>query len=237
VAVPTIAILPPEPGGRLDEALRRIEQYDRVVVTSANGARACLARARALGLDLARVRRVRWAAVGPATAAVLRDAGVPVTAVPSRYLTEAIAGEIGGVAGARILLPRTDAAGPALARSLRARGAEVEEVTAYRTVLAPPRSRARLRSLVAARHVDTVIFTSASTVRGLVRLLGDETGALREMTIACIGPVTAAAVVEEGFHPAVVAAEHTADGLVDALLAGYYAADRGDGHARDRDPQ
>lgn len=237
VAVPTIAILPPEPGGPLDEALHRLERYDRVIVTSANGARACLARARALGIDLSRVRRVRWAAVGPATAAVLHEAGVPVTAVPSRYLTEAIVREIGDVAGARVLLPRTDAAGPALARSLRARGAEVDEVTAYRTVLAPPRSRARLRRLMAARHVDTVIFTSASTVRGLMRLLGEETVALREMTIACIGPVTAAAVVEEGFHPAVVATEHTAEGLVDALLAGCDAADRGDGHARDRASQ
>lgn len=237
VAVATIAIVPPAPGGPLDDALRRLDVYGWVIATSANGARACVTRARALGIDLARVGGVRWAAVGPATAAVLRAAGIPVAAMPSRYLTGAIADAIGDVAGARALLPRTEAAGPTLARALRARGADVDEVTAYRTVLAPSRSRTRLRGLLVARQVDTVIFTSASTVRGLVQLLGDESRSLREMTIACIGPVTAAAVVEEGFHPTVVAREHTADGLVAALLAGQDASYEGDGHARDRASQ
>lgn len=237
VAVPTIAIVPPAPGGPLDDALRRLDQYGWVIATSANGARACLARARALGIDLSGVRGVRWAAVGPVTAAALREAGVPVTAVPSRYLTGAIVGEIGDVAGARILLPRADAAGPALARALRARGADVDEVTAYRTVVAPSRSRTRLRSLMVARQVDTVIFTSASTVRGLVRLLEEDREALRGMTIACIGPVTAAAVIEEGLRPDLVASDHTAEGLVRALVAHRIGEPGGEHHARDRAAQ
>lgn len=219
VAVPTIGIVAPRAGGPLDAALAAIERYDWVVATSANGARAIVRRARALGIALGRSHRPRWAALGPTTAAALRAAGVPVALVPPRFLTEGLAASLPEVAGRRILLPRTDAAGPALAEALRARGAEVDEVTAYRTVLAPARSQARILRLVGGREVDTVLFTSASTVRGLVRLLGAERDALQAMVIACIGPVTAAAAVEEGFHPAVVAAEHTADGLVAALVA------------------
>lgn len=236
VAVPTIGIVPPRADGPLDQALRRLEDYDWVVVTSANGARACLARARALRVDLTRAR-VRWAAIGPATAAALREAGIAVAMTPSRFVTDAIASEWPGGAGQRVLLPRTDAAPPGLAEALRARGAVVDEITAYRTVLAPMRSRAKVRRLVTAHEVDAVVFTSASTVRGLVRLLGDDRAALAGIEIACIGPVTAAAVIEEGFSPAVVAQRHTVEGLLDALVAHRRTRAthmRGDLHARDR---
>lgn len=236
VAVPTISILPPAAGGPLDQALRRLREYDWVVVTSANGARACVARARATEVDLASAG-VRWAAIGPATAAVLQEAGIAVAMTPSRFLTDGIAMEWPGNAGERVLLPRTDAAPPGLAEALRARGAVVDEITAYRTVLAPARSRARLRHLVAAGGIDAVVFTSASTVRGLVRLLGDDRRALAGIDIVSIGPVTAAAVVAEGFSPAVVAQPHTIEGLLDALVAHRRSHDsqtKGDRHARDR---
>jgi uroporphyrinogen-III synthase len=110
----------------------------------------------------------------------------------------------------------------------------VEEITAYRTELAPARSRATIHRHVARSGVDTVIVTSASTVRGLVRLLGDRRGALKRLDLACIGPVTAAAAVAEGLRPAVVAETHTVDGLVDALVAYHESQGKGERHARNR---
>ncbi len=219
VAVPTITIAGPRPGGPLDTSIRLIDRYDWVVITSTNGARAVLARAGALDVNLAGRTRPRWAAIGPATAATLQEAGVRVALTPSRYLTGAVAAALADVSGLRILLPRTNAAGPALGEALTARGAIVDEVTAYRTVLAPEGSRVEVRRLIGSRAVDTVLFTSASTVRGLVRLLGEERDGLRAMVIGCIGPVTAAAVADEGFEATVVASEHTTDGLIAALVA------------------
>jgi uroporphyrinogen-III synthase len=233
VAVPTIRIVPPRAGGALDRALRRLGAFDWVIATSANGAHACIARARALAIDIS-APRPRWAAIGPATASVLRDAGVRVAMTPSRFLTHSIVEEFPDVRGRRILLPRTDAAPPGLAEALRARGAHVEQVTAYRTLLAPAQSRARIHRYVARPEIDTVIVTSASTVHGLVRLLGDQRSALERVEIACIGPVTAAAAVEEGFRPAIVAETHTVDGLVAALVARHGGQDKGERHARDR---
>lgn len=240
VAVPTITIAGPRPGGRLDAALRVIDRYDWVVVTSANGAHAVLDRATALGIRLAGGSRPGWAAIGPATAAVLREAGVSISLIPPRFLTGAVAEALDDVSGLRILLPRTDAAGPELGRTLIARGATVDEVTAYRTVLAPRGSRIEVRRLIGTGAVDTVLFTSASTVRGLVRLLGDERDGLRALVIGCIGPVTAAAVEDEGFEAAVVASEHTTDGLIAALVAhggGRLAGTKGDTDDRSHVPR
>jgi uroporphyrinogen-III synthase len=217
VAIPTIEIVP-APARGLDRALRRIGRYAWIVVTSANGAHAVVARARALGLDLRRARGPRWAAVGPATAAVLRAAGVRVAMVPSRYLTRALGRELPDVAGRRVLLVRAALASPALARRLAARGAHVETVAAYRTRVAPPASAAPLRRALE-RPLDAIVCTSASTVRGLVRLAGR--ARLRACTLACIGPVTAAAARAAGLRPRIVARAHTVDGLLDALVADF----------------
>jgi uroporphyrinogen III methyltransferase/synthase len=217
IAVPTITIGPPIAGGPLDRALRALDRYDWVVVTSANGARACGARARALGVDL-RATPPRWAAVGPATAAVLRRAGIRVSLLPSRFLTGRIARELPDVAGRRLLLPRADIAPPDLAAILRARGAAVYEVPAYRTVLGRPEAAARLRRVLDGRQVDAVLFTSGSTVRGLMRMLRGRRAMLDGIEVACIGPVTAAAAAEAGLRPGIVARVHTIDGLLDALV-------------------
>lgn len=217
--IPAIGIAPPSARGPLDRALRSLGRYDWVVLTSANGAHACLARARALRIDLRTSRRPRWAAIGPATAAVLRAAGIRVALIPSRFLTAAIARELPVAPGNRILLARTTAATPALADTLGARGAVVDQVAAYRTRLAPRPLSPQLRRLIDARAIDTVLFTSASTVRGLVRMLGRRRGSLRTMTVACIGPVCAAAAEREGLRPQIVAGEHTTRGLIKALIA------------------
>ncbi len=216
IAVPTIRIVGPRAGGPLDRALRRLDHYDWVITTSVNGVRACLDRAKALRIDLASARP-RWAAVGPATARALRAAGIRVAMVPSRYLTAALGREVRGIARRRVLLPRTDAATSDLARVLRARGAVVDQVTAYHTAPASARDGARIRRLIGAGRIDTVLFTSASTVRGLVALLGRR-GALRNLAIACIGPVTAAAAFDAGLRPDAIATEHTIEGLIQVLL-------------------
>jgi len=212
--VPTVALGEVESGGPLDAALRRLDTYDWVVVTSAAGVRAVFQRLRSLGLPVPTVPR--WAAVGPATAQALQAQGIEPSFVPDRYLTRAIATGLGEVAGRRVLLPRADAASHELPRLLRQRGAHVDQVVAYRTVEGPEESREPLRRILA-EGIDAVLFTSGSTVRGFARLVDDPAAALAGVLVACIGPVTARAVGELGLHPDLVAAEHTTDGLIAAL--------------------
>ncbi|MDQ7848899.1 MAG: uroporphyrinogen-III synthase [Armatimonadota bacterium] len=212
--VPTVALVEVEAGGPLDVALRRLDTYDWVVVTSAGGVRAVFQRLHSLGLPVPAAPR--WAAVGPATAAALQAQGVTAAFVPDRYLTAAVARGLGEVAGRRILLPRADAASAELPRLLRERGAHVDQVVAYRTVEGPEESRRPLRGLLA-EGIDVVLFTSGSTVRGFARLVDDPAAALAGVLVACIGPVTARAVRELGLHPHLVAEEHTTEGLIAAL--------------------
>jgi uroporphyrinogen-III synthase len=218
VEFPVIAIAPPEPGGPLDQALARLSSYDWLIFTSVNGVECFWARLaapaalEALAAGPVRFPAAKVAAIGPATAAALRRRGVRVCLVPAEYRAEAILDEIGDVAGQSILLPRADIARPALADGLRARGAQVDEVPAYRTVAATPAAAAfdALRA-----GVDVITFTSSSTVRNFVA----QTAGLSygDPLVACIGPVTAATARELGLRVDVVAGEYTIDGLLEAL--------------------
>jgi uroporphyrinogen III methyltransferase / synthase len=214
--VATVAIDADSCASALDTGLARLGGASWLVITSTNGAHA-VARSVARGTRLPPSARV--AAVGSATAAALRAAGLRVDHVPSVYRTVAIADGLGNVRGQRVVLARADAATPALRDALERRGAIVEEIVAYRTVEAPPASRDLLHAALQ-RDLNAVAFTSSSTVRGLVALASTTDRArIRTLASYCIGPVTATTAHEHGFHVAAVAATHTAAGLADAIAA------------------
>lgn len=215
VLIPTIAIAPPSSFEPLDQALRRTEEYDWIVFTSANGARSVLGRCADLGLARTRLADVRLAAVGPVTQRVLIDAGLRVTATPTAYRGDAIPEALGELQGVRILLPRSDVADATLPDLLCARGARVDTVTAYRTAT-QPLTQAHLNALAAG--VDAFTFTSPSAVRGLVDGVGGDGAAVVEhAVVATVGSVTSDAARTLGMRVDIEAAESTAQGLVEAL--------------------
>jgi uroporphyrinogen III methyltransferase/synthase len=223
VLCPAIAVVPPETYAPLDAALRRAGEFAWIVVTSANGVAALLARLAALGCDGATLAGVRLAAVGPATAAVLGEAGLAAF-VPATHTAAAIAAGLGDLAGQRVLLPLADIAPDTLADELRARGAIVERVTAYRTIPDTGPMGEAVARLLCANAIDALTFTSGSTVRALLDRLARAGLDVADLiaqgqwpATVCIGPTTAQVARECGLPVAAVAAEHTLDGLIAAL--------------------
>ena len=124
-----------------------------------------------------------------------------------------------GVSGSRVLVPGAESRRETLASGLAELGADVEVVAAYRTVGVESSPAAVEAAL--SEGVDVATFTSSSTVRGLVRLLGGDVGKLDGVAVACIGPVTAAAARDAGLDVAILASESTVDGLVEAITDYY----------------
>jgi uroporphyrinogen-III synthase len=232
VLCPTIAVVSPETYEPLDAAIRRMGEFTWIIFTSANGVAAFLARLAALGRDGAALAGVRLAAVGPATAAALGEAGLAAEFVPATHTAAALAAGLGDLAGQRVLLPLADIAPDTLAEELRNRGALIERVTAYRT--APDTSPAgdTVARLLRANAIDALTFTSGSTVRALLDRLAraglDATALIARgqwPATVCIGPTTAKVAREHGLPVAVIAAEHTLDGLIAALCQHFSAQD------------
>ena len=233
-AVPTVVLEPVAAGGPLDAALARLAELDLIVVTSPAGADAVLGALRRMGglPDAPPHRRTatqgavpcRWAAVGPGTAAVLEAAGIVVDVVaaqPSgRGLAATIAAALGSPTGLRILLARTDAADRDLPDALRAVGAVVEEVVAYRTHEAPDGARDPLRAALSDPDTRALVAASGSAIRGAHALLDDAgRDRLARLPIVSIGPTTSAAIHTLGLTVAAEATAPTLDGLVAAVAA------------------
>ena len=206
---PMIEIAPPEDDSGLKDAAAQLARFDWVVFSSANGVKALCDK---LEPGLPSVPRI--AAVGERTAGSLRRYGLHADAVPAEFLASEITGALGDIAGLSILVVRPDIASPALAEALRARGAIVREVIAYRTRGAP------VEEPLALDGVDAVTFASGSAATQFARRLQGQT-LPAHLCIACIGPSTAQAARAAGLPVAVVAGEHTLDGLVSALVAYY----------------
>jgi uroporphyrinogen III methyltransferase/synthase len=166
----------------------------------------------AAGLDARALAGKTIAAIGPGTAAALREHGVVADVIPERFVAEGLIDALNEVRVQRALIARAAEARDALPDALRQRGAEVDVVALYETV-AEPLSDEQLARLAEA---DYVTFTSSSTVRYLLeRTGGDRLGDAR---LVSIGPVTSAALRERGLEPHVEAKCHDIDGLIDALV-------------------
>ena len=220
IECPAIEIQPPADLSAVDAALRRLGDFDWLVLTSPNGSAALIERMRAIGLDARAMRGLRLAAVGPATADVLRDAFLQPDLLPEKFTTRGLGEALTAdnlTRGKRLLLARADIATDDLPETLRAAGAIVEEVALYRTVRPAALPDAALAALRAGQ-VDWVTFTSSSTVENFLALLEGQGVSLDAVRLASIGPVTTQTLVEHGLTPAATADVHTIDGLVDALL-------------------
>jgi len=220
VELPVIAFQPPSNLERLDACLTQLIGYNWIVFTSANGVDAAVTRLNQLGLESGELARAKLAAIGAATAARLREHGLPVAFVPAEFVAEAVlAGLVErGVAGERVLLLRAEQARSTLPDGLREAGAEVDVVAVYRTEQPKPDERlnAVLQQLVDG-EIDIVTLTSSSTARNLVKLLDGRVDFLNQTRIACIGPITAGTATELGLRVDVVADEYSIPGLVAAL--------------------
>lgn len=209
---PSIAIGPPSDGGAaLAAALDRVEEYDWLVFTSANGVRATLDRLS----DLRVLAGARIACIGSGTARALGEYRLMPDLVPPRFVGEALA-EAFPEGHGRVLVPRARMARPTVPEGLRAKGWRVDVVEAYETLHPLPEVPRELAALA-----DVTVFTAASTVEGY---LAQYPGLHPRRAIA-IGPITEARLLAAGMAVAGTATEYSVPGIC-ALVVDLVASER-----------
>ena len=219
IEIPTIEIRPPDSWEPLDSAIRRLEEFHYLLVTSANGVRNFLARLAASGRDVRALHGLIIGAIGPATAAEFARTGVKVDLLPTEYVAEGLLAALGDrdLRGKAFLIPRARAARDLVPRVLEERGARVEVVEAYQTVT-PQISPEELARLLTPPP-DAITFTSSSTATNFAKLVGESRLAetLRSAAIVSIGPITSQTLRKLGLTVTLEAQESTMAGLVRAL--------------------
>ena len=217
VCLPMIRIVPPVDASPLFSAARRVKDFDWVVFTSANAVEAFWSKVVESGTEGDLLAGPRTCAIGPGTASALRQRGVTVELMADIFVGEAVAQGLiraGAGKGTRVLLPRAEHARPQLPALLREAGAELEEVIAYRIV--PEDDVAGgVRDEVTRGEIDAITFTSGSTARRWVELVGSEVGSA---LIVSIGPVTTRVLEDLGLQVDLEARNYSISGLVKALV-------------------
>ncbi len=219
--IPTIKIAPPADKQAVADALLELNSYDWLVFTSPNGVTAFFEMFFRAFEDMRDIGGVKIAALGPATAARLRELHLKVDLMPEEFTAQEIArafAKFETIENLKILLVRAKVANPELPKALGAMGAIVDDVACYETVTETEDlngAAARLQESGA----DWITFASGSSVENfharfdLPRLQA----AWPQLKFASIGPETSKALVALGLQPAVEAKVHTIEGLLEAL--------------------
>lgn len=230
IEIPFIEIRPPRSYKPLDAALKRIAEYQWLILTSVNGVDALASRLKHLKIKPESLSSVQVAAIGPSTRDAAEKLGLKVSIVPKQYVAESVVESLRGkVEGNRVLLARAKVARDVIPRELRKMAAKVDVVEAYETVV-PVSSRKKIRALMSNPKLrpSIVTFTSSSTVRNFVQLLSDHTPGRQEsprhtnlggIQFASIGPITSATLRELSLPVHIEAREYTIPGLIQAIVA------------------
>ena len=225
IEIPFIEIRKPHSFKPLDSALRNLDTYDWLILTSVNGVEAMWQRLAKLRVTKRALEHLHIAAIGPATKRAIEDRCAKVEIVPQEYIAESVVRSLRRkVKGKRVLLVRAKVARDVIPRELRQVASQVDVVEAYETVV-PRSSQKRLRSVLRdlAQQPHVITFTSSSTVRNFGALLGGRRrlfsrNGMDRVRTASIGPVTSSTLRSLGFPVDIQARKYTIPGLVEAIV-------------------
>lgn len=225
---PVIEVQEIEDKKPLDNALARLGEYEWIIFTSAYGVKFFVQRLEQVGVRLVAESKPRICAIGPATAKEVREAGYEVELVPEIYVAEGVVdalrryhGTLDFLAHQRVLIPRAKEAREVLPEALAAAGIRVDAVPCYQTIRAEPSQEALVQ--IRKKSPDMLLFTSSSTIRSFIEILGQEEGIgmLMQSDVAVLGPITASTAASYGKTPNILPAENTVASLLSAIAEFY----------------
>lgn len=196
----------------LDNFINNLADYNYIVFTSVNGVNSFFDYLRQKDYDIRNIKGT-FAAIGPATEKAIKDRGIIPEIIAEKFVAESLFDKMKNFvkAGDKILLPRSKQSRPYLAEVLKEVGCYVDECFTYETITG------ELIDPSSFEEVDTVIFTSPTTVNNMIELVGLE--AVKEKKAISIGPITGKAL-EINNITYEICEEYTTEGVIRKLLEG-----------------
>ena len=224
VSMPTLVVQPPPDWAPLDQAIRHLQQFDWLILTSGNAVDYFLERLWHHQQDVRALSHLQIAAVGEKTALHLQKWGLKADLIPSEFVADQLLAEFPqDCQNLRVLFPRVASGGrDVLVQGLQQRGARVLEVAAYETSC-PKEIPGFILDYLCKGYIDVLTFTSSKTVVHCHQLLeqaapGQWQNWLTSSRLAVIGPQTARTCERYFQRVDMVAKEYTLMGLVQAII-------------------
>ncbi|MGM0395837.1 MAG: uroporphyrinogen-III C-methyltransferase [Bacillota bacterium] len=193
----------------LEGYLDTLKDYNYIILTSVNGVRIFFKYLKEQGIDIRNIKG-SFAAIGTATENELRENGIVPDIVSNEFVAEELFNSLRTKVnqGDKILIPRSRLGRRYIIDALEGIGCQVDEVHIYDIV------KGEMRNVEHFNSCNTVTFTSPSTVRNLIEMVGIKS--IREKSCVAIGPITEKELIKNGID-CVVAEEYSVDGLINKL--------------------
>ncbi|MFW6270607.1 MAG: uroporphyrinogen-III C-methyltransferase [Bacillota bacterium] len=220
---PSIEIQGPVLNNEVKKAVNNLKKYDWILFTSRNGVKYWFQLLQKENIDIRELIGIKFGVIGPGTGSALKKRGIYPEFMPSRYTTSVMTDEFIGLnhnKSKSVLLPRADIASPGLATNLRETGYDITNISIYKTIK-PGVEQEPIISHLEERSLELITFTSSSTVNNLVEIFKENIDNIKDIPVACIGPVTASTARKHGFDVIIEAEEHTIPGLVNSIKKYY----------------
>jgi len=222
VAIPTIEIVPPDSWDACDAAIENLAQYDWLIFTSTNAVRFFFKRLYVKGHSNSELNAAQIAAVGERTQSCLRELGVRVDLVPEEFRVEGLVKALSAknIRGQCVLFPKAQETRDVLIRELTEMGAKIDTVPVYKNQPPSQNHVSEIAATLNGHSVDVLTFTSPSTVRNFVEMIGRdkiERWLKSGCKIAAIGGVTAEALRELELPADILPAKSTIPDLIEAI--------------------
>ncbi len=229
VEMPALAITPPSSWLDLDRAIAELQQFQWLILTSANGVNYFCDRLNRLGYDARALGGVKIAVVGRKTASVLQTRQLKPDFIPPDYVADSLVANFPeDLRGKKILFPRVETGGrEVLVKELTSQGAAVVEVAAYQSQC-PSQIEPTAWQALQQGQVDVITFASSKTVKNFYQLLQQQLSSpeaidslLKNVCIASIGPQTSKTCRDLLARVDLEAAEYTLEGLTAVIVDAY----------------
>lgn len=221
---PTIQIVPPESYKKLDESIDKVETYNWIIFTSANGFKYFMQRLLDKNRDIRDLRGIKICAIGTKTAEAIRNYGIKVDLIPEEFTAEGLIKAFStqhsalSLKGLKILLPRAEVAREVFPQKVRELGGEIDTPATYRAIK-PEKHGKRLKRFLKEGRISVATFTSAATFNNFMDIIGEDAiEILKDVTICVIGPVTAKAIEKAGLKVSIMPKEATIKAMVDEII-------------------
>ena len=222
IEVPTIRIEKIKDNVELEQAIKEIQDYTYLILSSQNAVDIFFDQLDELGFDARALAHLKVCAIGSATAKAVKDRGIKADLIPSKFVSEALCEELRDVLKPedRVLIPRAKNARDVLVETL-GQICSVHEVHTYESVM-DTSMKEDVTELLTNHQVDYVTFASSATVKNFVKMLGtDYLEKLNQTKVISIGPVTSKTLQDLKIEVYKEAKEASIDALVEAMIGGH----------------
>jgi len=221
IEFPTIEIKPPRNWTRIDQAIEKLDTYNWLIFTSANGVNLFFQRLWRKKRDVRELKGIRIAAIGEETENQIGRMGIKVDLIPEEFRAEGLINlfKTIDIKGSRILIPRAKIARKILPIKLRKMGARVDVLPVYETKMPGKLKIEKIRKLLLSGYINVITFTSSSTVKNFFSMIGRDKKIISGSTIACIGPITAETIRGFGVEPEIISEKYTVQGLTEEIAS------------------